>query len=186
MTCCSDVGAYASLTCPDYIISSKETLHHSQFWILSELLIYFCSKLPCRLAYGWKAVAYLTGVRVPTTSSGKLNVKTGPPLTSFFGFNILCSDSSLVSKKIFESKIWPIVSGLRARKSGSKKRKTTLFVTSPTNPKPTNFFIESTRIYETCCILRGFEQLSSSSAWPIMTCRTWTNHGTERVAKYVN
>jgi len=59
-----------------------------------------------------------------------------------------------------------------------QKTKTALFMTSATkkqNPKLTKVF---DLIYQTCRILRGFEQLTSSIAWRVMTYQTWPNRGT--------
>jgi len=52
-------------------------------------------------------------------------------------------------------------------------------MTSPTeNQKPIKPFLDL--IYKTSHIFGGFEQLSSSIGWRVMTCRTWANPGTWR------
>jgi len=77
-------------------------------------------------------------------------------------------------QKKFEPKFWPIGLASRSRQSWSKNNTPTFRAPPRRTPHPNQKFFFN-RTNKTCCIRRGFEQLSSYSGWRVITKKARAN-----------
>jgi len=81
----------------------------------------------------------------------------------------------LVSKKSLSQNFGPLDWRPRPVKVGQKNKNTPTLRTSPRRTPHQNQKLFLNRTKKTCCIRRGFEQLSSYSGWRVITKKTRAN-----------